>query len=98
MLAATANDDILIPARLNFDGIALALTTCLCEVLGEDWPVAMYNQMRAQTDVATYYLVLAYFLSLVAIGNIMLLSLFTAILLQNFEDPEPEEGEEQEEE
>ena len=28
----------------------------------------------------------------------MLLSLFTAILLQNFEDPEPEEGAEPEEE
>jgi len=52
----------------------------------------MYNQTRAQTDSASYYIVLVYFLSLVAIGNIMLLSLFTAILLQNFEDPEPEEG------
>jgi hypothetical protein len=54
----------------------------------------MYDQARAQTDTATYYIVIAYFLSLVAIGNIMLLSLFTAILLQNFEDPEPEEGDE----
>jgi hypothetical protein len=70
----------------------LALTTCFCEIIGEDWPVAMYNQTRAQTDSASYYIVLVYFLSLVAIGNIMLLSLFTAILLQNFEDPEPEEG------
>ena len=97
VLTATANDDVLIPARLNFDSIFLALTTCFCEIIGEDWPVAMYNHMRPQTDVATYYIVLAYFLSLVAIGNIMLLSLFTAILLQNFEDPEPEEGEEVEE-
>ena len=98
MLTATANDDILIPGRLNFDGIFLALTTCFCEIIGEDWPVALYNQTRAQTDTATYYVVIAYFLSLVAIGNIMLLSLFTAILLQNFEDPEPEEGAEPEEE
>ena len=32
------------------------------------------------------YIVLFYFLSLLIFGNIMLLSLFTAILLQNFED------------
>jgi len=37
-----------------------------------------------------YYTAIAYFLSLMAIGNIMLLSLFTAILLQNF-DEEPED-------
>jgi hypothetical protein len=36
------------------------------------------------------YMVMGYFLSLMIMGNIMLLSLFTAILLQNFEDSEEE--------
>jgi len=49
VIEATKNDDILIPPRLNFDNIGMALTTCLCEIFGEDWPVAMYNQTRPQT-------------------------------------------------
>jgi len=97
VLTATKNDDILIPPRLNFDSIGLALTTCLCEILGEDWPVAMYNQTRPQTTSMEYYTVIAFFLTLMAIGNIMLLSLFTAILLQNFEEGDPEEEETEEE-
>jgi len=58
--------------------------------MGEDWPVAMYNQTRPQKTTMEYYTAIGYFLSLMAIGNIMLLSLFTAILLQNF-DEEPED-------
>jgi len=58
--------------------------------MGEDWPVAMYNQTRPQKTTMEYYTAIGYFLSLMAIGNIMLLSLFTAILLQNFDEEEAE--------
>jgi len=50
----------------------------------------MYDQTRPQTTPMEYYTAIAFFLSLMAIGNIMLLSLFTAILLQNFEEGESE--------
>jgi len=85
IIEATKNGDILITPRMNFDNIQNSLTTIFCEILGEDWNVYLYTYVRPQ-DTGGKYMVLAYFLSLMVMGNIMLLSLFTAILLQNFED------------
>ena len=85
VVAATAAGAILITPRMNFDNIGNALTTIFCEIMGEDWNVYMYTYVRPQEGYMVY-LVMGYFLSLMIMGNIMLLSLFTAILLQNFED------------
>ena len=82
----------MITPRMNFDNIGLALTTIFCEIMGEDWNVYMYTYVRPQEGYMKY-MVMGYFLSLMIMGNIMLLSLFTAILLQNFEDSDEEEDE-----
>jgi len=95
VVAATAAGEIIITPRMNFDNIGTALTTIFCEIMGEDWNVYLYTYMRPQ-EGSGKYIVLAYFLSLMIMGNIMLLSLFTAILLQNFEDDGEDDDEEKE--
>lgn len=65
---------------MSFDDVGKSLTTIFIEIMGEDWNVYMYTYVRPQ-EGAMRVLVLAYFLSLMIMGNIMLLSLFTAILL-----------------
>jgi len=71
---------IMVTPRMNFDNVGNALTTIFCEIMGEDWNVYMYTYMRPQEGYMKY-IVQTYFLSLIIMGNIMLLSLFTAILL-----------------
>jgi len=56
--------------------------------MGEDWNNNMYSFVTP--GILNQYLVMFFYLSLMIIGNIMLLNLFTAILLQNF-DPTEEE-------
>lgn len=76
-------DGIMIVPRYNFDNVFNALVVVFCAILGEDWNNSMYSFINP--GVADKYIVIAYFLLLLILGNIMLLSLFTAILLQNFE-------------
>ena len=47
----------------------------------------MYGFVRAlgYESRVWYYIVMTYFILLMILGNVMLFSLFTAILLQNFE-------------
>jgi hypothetical protein len=52
-------------------------------ILGEDWPAVMYNYSRVYDGSLGY---VGYFIITFSLGNLMLLSLFTAILLQNFEN------------
>jgi len=87
---AMTSGAIIISPRMSFDDINKALTTIFCEIMGEDWNVYMYTYVRPQKGYMRY-MVMGYFLSIMVIGNIMLLSLFTAILLQNFEDPDDDE-------
>lgn len=47
VLSAVIEDEIIIPPRLNFDNILFSLTTVFCEIIGEDWNVAMMNQTRS---------------------------------------------------
>lgn len=78
------SEGIMVSPRYNFDNIYNALVVVFCAILGEDWNNSMYSFIRP--GFQNEYIVLFYFLSLLIFGNIMLLSLFTAILLQNFED------------
>jgi hypothetical protein len=88
--------------RANFDDLAGSLTTIFIIVLGEDWPGVMYNYCRVYTSGAGKTLIPFFFLTIFSLGNLMLLSLFTAILLSHFEggdeDEEDEENDEDEEE
>jgi hypothetical protein len=85
--------------RENFDDTVSAVTTVFIVALGEDWPGIMYNYTR----VFNYSpMIILYFIITYSIGNFMLLSLFTAVLLSRFEDngdgDEDDEEEEEEDE
>ena len=70
-------------------------------IIGEDWNWTMYQWVRAYGygSSVSYYIGLFFFLLLMIMGNIVLFSLFTAILLRNFEggDEEEEDSEDEEE-
>jgi hypothetical protein len=55
-------------------------------LVGDDWQTIMYDTIRAQ-GIWT----IVYFISLIIIGNIILISLFLAILFGNFETEEIDE-------
>jgi hypothetical protein len=84
-------EGIMIAPRYNFDNVYNALIVVFCAILGEDWNNSMYSFINP--GVTDSYIVWTYFLLLLVLGNIMLLSLFTAILLQNFEGGSDEEEE-----
>lgn len=67
------------PPRENFDTISNALTSIFIIIVGEDWPKIMFNYTRVFEQNS--FLVTIYFICTYSIGNYMLLSLFTAILL-----------------
>ena len=71
-------------------------------IIGEDWNWTMYTWVRAYGAGSTSNEVIAtlFFIFIMIVGNIVLFSVFTAILLQNFEggDEEEEQGEEEDEE
>lgn len=78
----------MIAPRYNFDNIYNALVVVFCAILGEDWNNSMYSFITP--GIADHYVVVFFFLCLLVLGNIMLLSLFTAILLQNFDASDEE--------
>jgi len=94
-IPAVYNDTsvILVAPRTNFDRIDHAMTTIFIIIVGEDWPGVMYDYVRVYRNygaVAGYKSLYSGLVSLVfmvcfTVGNMLLLSLFTAILLNNFE-------------
>jgi voltage-dependent calcium channel L type alpha-1D len=85
--AAIADNDAdydgpFVTPRANFDFFLYALVVIFIVFIGEDWNSSMYDGYRAGGPGA--YL---YFISLFIIGNLILLNLFLAILLKNFEEP-----------
>ena len=88
----------MIAPRTNFDSIDSAMTTIFIIIIGEDWPAVMYDYVRVQRNLGGEVygaLTSLVFMGCFAVGNFLLLSLFTAILLNNFEDGEEEESEEE---
>jgi hypothetical protein len=73
-------DTALYSPRDNFDTIYNSMTTVFVVILGEDWPGIMYNYTFASGS----YLTCIYFIVVYCAGNFILLSLFTAILLEKF--------------
>ena len=86
--------------RENYNSVWFALTTVYIVILGEDWNWVMYMWVRAYGAGSTSAEIIAivYFIFLMIFGNIVLFSLFTAILLKNFEGGDDDEEEEEEEE
>ena len=79
--------------RENFNNLYQGLTTIFIVFIGEDWNSVMYDHYRA-----TGAFTIVYFIFLFIFGNLILLNLFLAILLKNFEEPPGQEEEEDEEE
>jgi len=90
LVTATNNKVYMTAPRANFDDAGAALTTVFIIVLGEDWPGVMYNYTRVYGNMG--WSVIPYFMIIFCLGNLMMLSLFTAILLRNFEGGDDEEG------
>jgi hypothetical protein len=66
--------------RLNFDRVGQAALTVFVIMIGENWNSVMYDHMRSAGSASCIY-----FIALVIFGNIIMLNLFLAILLGNFD-------------
>lgn len=66
--------------RANFDRVTWASLLVFEIMIGENWNSAMYDLMRSVGEGACIY-----FIALVVFGNIIMLNLFLAILLGNFD-------------
>lgn len=66
--------------RANFDWVLTALLTVFEIIIGENWNAVMYDHMRG-----VGYGACIYFIIVVCTGNIIMLNLFLAILLGNFD-------------
>jgi hypothetical protein len=66
--------------RLNFDSIWNAFIVIFIIFIGEDWHSVYYQFYRVKRYTSIFY-----FVSLSVFGNIIMLNLFLAIMLKNFE-------------
>jgi hypothetical protein len=71
--------------RPNFDDFFKAFITIFLVMIGDDWPATMHKHMIAVGDTSA-----AFFIILQIFGKYVLLNLFLAILLENFEEMEEE--------
>jgi len=67
--------------RMNFDTISWSVTTVLTCIIGADWSYIMFNCMMATGWVASFYFIL-----MIIFGQMILMNLFLAILIGNFEE------------
>jgi hypothetical protein len=67
--------------RQNFDTIMWSTTTVLQILIGDDWSLVMFNCMLATGWYSCFY-----FVCLILFGFIILMNLFQAILIGNFEE------------
>lgn len=79
--------------RSNFNTFLNSMVTVFGILIGENWNSAMYDHLRAGSKTAYVF-----FISLFIFGNLILLNLFLAILLKNFEEPMGQDDEELEKE
>lgn len=74
--------------RLSFNDFPLGFTTIFIVFIGEDWNWVLYDYTRAQGNLC-----IIIFIFIFIIGNLIMLNLFLAILLKNFEEPPEKESE-----
>lgn len=67
--------------RLNFDSLKEAFLSVFIILIGDNWNEIMYNCMRSTNEVTSSI----YFIILLAFGKFVMLNLFLAILLGNFD-------------
>jgi len=76
--------------RAHFDDLLWSLVTIFQILTGENWNTVMYDGWRATGWFAVFY-----FVSLVVLGSFIVLNLFLAILLGNFEGGDDDDEEEE---
>lgn len=79
--------------RGNFDSLTWASVTIFAILSGENWNANMYDGIRAAEDPG---IGVAYFVSLVVLGGMIVMNIFMAILLANFDELGASHGEEEE--
>jgi hypothetical protein len=87
-------------AKAHFDSFWWGFVTVFQVLTGENWNEVLYNTMWAldqPEEDGHQIMAVIYFILLNVVGNYMILNLFLAILLANFEGGEEEEEEEEEE-
>jgi hypothetical protein len=72
------------PPRANFDNIFNAFITVFILTVGEDWPGVMFDHTRVYGEMGWFCSI--YFVIIIIMGTLIMLSLFTSILLDNFDD------------
>jgi Ion transport protein len=90
------SQEVLIPTRWSFDNIWKSMTTIYVIIMSDGWNIVMYeNILPNGLGMWSFSL---FFVFMQIFGNKIMLSLFTAILLENFdEDDEAKDDEEEEE-
>jgi voltage-dependent calcium channel L type alpha-1D len=69
--------------RENFDDFVHAFIMIFAVLVGDDWQISFYRTLRCEGASA-----IVFFVTLIIFGNVILLNLFLAVLLGNFEtDP-----------
>lgn len=66
--------------RYNFDDFFGAFLSVFIILTGENWNEMMYNAMRCTSQIACLY-----FITVLVLGNIIMLQLLVAIVLSNFD-------------
>jgi hypothetical protein len=99
-------DDVPIPLdqkggsspRENFNTPWSAFITIFIVIVGDDWNTIMYSHYRVLMEASTTqgYVAVSFFIVLFIMGNLVLLNLFLAILLQNFDEGSDDADEENE--
>ena len=72
--------------RASFNDFRLGFTTIFIVFIGEDWNSVMYDHTRSQGTLCIFI-----FIFFFIVGNLIMLNLFLAILLKNFEEPPKKE-------
>lgn len=89
---ATKSDSAFFVPRSNFDTMLWSMVTVFQILTGENWNVVMLDGWRSSGWSAVLY-----FISLVVFGNFIVLNLFLAILLGNFEETSDDDKREERE-
>ena len=76
-----------ITPRPNFNNLYMAFTSIFIVFIGEDWQLVMHSHYRVEGLIS-----IAFFTVMYIFLNLILLNLFLAILLQNFETASEEEN------
>ena len=82
-----ADSGIGLPPRPNFDNVGMGFTSIFAIAIGDDWNAFMALAFRAAGPIALgFYPIVFIFM------NLILLNLFLAILLKNFETDEEDDA------